>query len=170
LSPGSLGELFRLNGFEVIDMYLEYDDQYLFIEAIPVDVKSTKVHPHEESRDDLKRLTENFSKEVNTIINEWRIKLRSFKSDSKKVVVWGGGSKSVGFLTNLDQEKAIQNVVDINPYMQGNFIPGIGHQYVGPDALRDIKPDVVIVMNSVYIDEIRKMLHERDLDPEIIGL
>ena len=25
------GKLFRMNGFEVLDMYLEYDNQYLFI-------------------------------------------------------------------------------------------------------------------------------------------
>lgn len=170
LSPGSLGELFRLNGFEVIDMYIEYDDQYLFIEAKPVDGISTKVHPLEESREDLKKLTENFSQDVKTIIDKWRLKLRNLKIENKKVVVWGGGSKSVGFLTNLDDENAIQNVVDINPFMQGNFIPGIGHQYIGPDALKDIKPDVVIIMNSVYKEEIRKSLNEMGLFPEIIGL
>lgn len=170
LSPGSLARLFRLNGFEVLDMYLEYDDQYLFIEAKPVDGISEKVHPLEESVEELKILTHNFSEEVMASLDGWKEKLKDFKSEGKKVVVWGGGSKSVGFLTNLDSEKAIDNVVDINPYMQGNYIPGIGIKYIAPDELKKIKPDVVIIMNSVYIEEIRKSLNELGLYPEIIGL
>ena len=78
----------------------------------------------------------------------------------KKVVIWGGGSKSVGFLTQFDDIGLIDHVVDINPHMQGNYIPGIGKQYVGPEFLREYKPDVVILMNSVYTSEVRKMLND----------
>jgi len=169
-SPGSLARLFRKNMFEVLDMYLEYDDQYLFIEAKPVDMVSENIHPLEESLEDLDKLTESFSKEVKDKLRDWKIKLQKYKQENKKVVVWGGGSKSVGFLTNLDAEKAIGNVVDINPFMQGNYIPGIGIRYIGPETLKEIKPDVVIIMNSVYIEEIKKSLHQMGLYPELIGL
>jgi hypothetical protein len=54
--------------------------------------------------------------------------------------------------------------------MQGNFIPGIGKRYTGPDFLTTYKPDVVIIMNAVYTEEIRKMLKERGLEPELIPL
>lgn len=170
LSPGSLGKLFRLNRFEVLDMYLEYDDQYLFIEARPVDEISEMVHPLEEDVDELSKLTRNFTVEVNRQLDNWRNDLKAMKEAGKKIIIWGGGSKSVGFLTNLDGINAIDHVVDINPHMQGNYIPGIGIQYLGPDDLVKHKPDVVIIMNSVYKEEIGKMLNERGLDPEIIGL
>jgi hypothetical protein len=159
-----------MNGFEVLDMYLEYDDQYLFIEAKPVNTPSDKVHPLEESVEELKDLTHFFTTEIKKTLDQWHKKLEELKAQNKKVVVWGGGSKSVGFLTQFDSHKAIDYVVDINPHMQGNYIPGIGKQYVGPDFLTGFKPDVVIIMNSVYMEEIRKMLNERGLDPELIGL
>ncbi len=170
VSPGSLARLFRLNGFEVLDLYLEYDNQYLFIEAKPVDGISEKIHPLEESVEELKAKTKTFVEKINVQLGEWREKLTRFKTEGKKVVVWGGGSKSVGFLTQFADLDAIAHVCDINPHMQGNFIPGIGKQYVGPDFLTDYKPDVVIVMNSVYMNEIKKDLAARGLYPEMLGL
>ncbi len=170
MSPGSLARLFRLNGFEVLDMYLEYDDQYLFIEAKPVNKPSDKIHPLEESVDELKALTSVFSGKINNTLDAWRKKFAELREKKLKTVVWGGGSKSVGYLTHFDREKVIAHVVDINPHMLGNYIPGIGKQYVGPDFLIDYKPDVVIIMNAVYTEEIRKMLNERGLNPELIPL
>ncbi|MCF7816559.1 MAG: methyltransferase domain-containing protein [Kiritimatiellales bacterium] len=170
LSPGSLARLFRSTGFEVLDMYLEYDNQYLFIEAKPVGKPSDKIHPMEESVAELKAKTRVFVEKINTQLGEWRERLERFKADGKKVVVWGGGSKSVGFLTQFDDIGVIAHVVDINPHMKGNFIPGIGKQYVTPDFLAEYKPDVVIVMNSVYMAEIQKSLADRGLHPEMLGL
>jgi hypothetical protein len=170
MSPGSLARLFRLNGFEVLDMYLEYDEQYLFIEAKPVNKPSCKIHPLEESVDELKALTRVFTEKINGTLDAWRKKFAELREKKLKTVVWGGGSKSVGYLTHFDKENVIAHVVDINPHMQGNYIPGIGKQYTGPDFLAEYKPDVVIIMNAVYTEEIRKMLKERGLEPELIPL
>ncbi len=170
LSPGSLARLFRKNGFEVLDMYIEYDDQYLFIEAKPVDKISDKIHPLEESISELKELTKVFTDKITLQLDEWRNKLVQYKSEKKKVVIWGGGSKSVGFLTNFNDIGVIEHVVDINPHMRGNFIPGIGIQYKAPDFLADYKPDVVIIMNGVYKDEIGKMLNEMGVNPTLLCL
>lgn len=170
MSPGSLARLFRLNGFEVLDMYLEYDNQYLFIEAKPVNKPSDKVHPLEESVEELKDLTKVFTTKINDTLDAWRKKFAELREKKLRTVVWGGGSKSVGFLTHFDREKVIDHVVDINPHMVGNYIPGIGKQYVGPDFLKEYKPEVVIIMNSVYTEEIRKMLNDMGLNPTLIGL
>ncbi|WP_372845980.1 class I SAM-dependent methyltransferase [Pontiella sp.] len=169
-SPGSFARLFRQSGFEVLDMYLEYDNQYLFIEARPVATPSEKIHPLEESVEELKAKTKHFVEQINIQLGGWRERLLRFKAEGKKVVVWGGGSKSVGFLTHFADLDAIEHVCDINPHMQGNFIPGIGKQYVGPAFLETYHPDVVIVMNSVYLDEIRNDLAGRGLHPEMLGL
>ncbi len=100
-------------------------------------------------------------------LGEWREKLTGLKEKGSKVVVWGGGSKSVGFLTNFADIGVIEYVVDINPHMEGNFIPGIGKQYKSPPFLKEYQPDAVIIMNGVYKDEITKTLHEMDVYPEI---
>jgi SAM-dependent methyltransferase len=170
LSPGSLARLFRLNGFEVLDMYLEYDTQYLFIEARPSSNVDEVVHPLEETVEELKEKTRIFVEKINAQLTEWRERLEAFKAEGKKVVVWGGGSKSVGFLTQFADLDAIDHVCDINPHMQGNFIPGIGKQYVSPDFLAAYQPDVVIVMNSVYMNEITTSLADLGLHPQMLGL
>ncbi len=169
-SPGSLARLFRRNHFEVLDLYLEYDKQYLFIEARPAPNASTPVHPLEESVEELKQHIDEFVVKINRHLSYWRSRLLQYKEEGKSVVIWGGGSKSVGFLSQFDDLKLIRNVVDINPHMQGNFIPGIGIQYISPDQLKEIKPDVVLIMNGIYKREISKMLEDRGLQPELVSL
>jgi len=60
--------------------------------------------------------------------------------------------------------------VDINPYRNGYYMSGTGHKIVGPDFLQEYRPDVVIVMNEIYCDEIRTLLREKGLEPEIVAL
>jgi SAM-dependent methyltransferase len=169
-SAGSLARLFRSTGFEILDLYHTYNDQYLMIEAKPVNSPSSKTFPIEESIEEQKARVENFKVRINQQLNEWRNRLSSLKANGKKTVVWGGGSKSVGFLTNFADLNLIEYVVDINPHMENNFIPGIGRQYVQPKFLKDYKPDTVIIMNGVYKDEITKTLNEMDVFPEIYTL
>lgn len=169
-SPGSLCRLFKFNRFEILDAYIEYDNQYLFIEAKPTNEISTAIHPLEESVEDLKKSVDEFVVKINAQLNDWREMLMRMKEQNKKVVVWGGGSKAVGFLAQFNDLKIIEQVVDINPHMQGNYIPGIGIQYIDPDQLKEIKPDAVIIMNGIYKNEISQMLRDRGLQAELICL
>jgi len=170
LSPGSLARLFRRNGFEVLDMYLEYDEQYLFIEAKPVLTGSTKIHELEESIQELWEHAQEFVIKINQTLNKWKKLLLKYKKDNKKVVIWGGGSKSVGFLTHFYDLGVINHVVDINPHMKGNYIPGIGIQYKAPEFLKEYEPDAVIIMNGVYINEIKEMLNNLGINPILHAL
>lgn len=169
-SPGSLARLFRRNGFSILDLFLEYDNQYLFVEARPSENTATAIHPMEESIEVLKSGTRRFVERIKVQLADWQERLSRFKAEGKKVVVWGGGSKAVGFLTQFHDLGVIEHVVDINPHMTGNFIPGIGMQYAAPDFLEEYEPDVVIVMNSVYLEEIRRDLADRGIYPELLGL
>jgi hypothetical protein len=47
---------------------------------------------------------------------------------------------------------------------------GTGHKIVGPEFLKDYKPDVVVVMNEIYCDEIGNSLREMGLEPQIVAL
>lgn len=169
-SPGSLGRLFRRFNFEILDTYLGYDDQYLYLEAKISKNSDSPILPLEESVEELKGYVDNFVVKINEELSRWNKILIELKQKDKKVVIWGGGSKSVGFLTHFNDLKVISHVVDLNPHMQGNFIPSIGMQYVGPEFLKTYKPDTVIIMNGIYKNEIGKMLSEMDLTPELICL
>ena len=61
-------------------------------------------------------------------------------------------------------------MVDINPHKWGRFLAGTGHEIVSPDSLRDTRPDVIVVMNPIYLDEIRTDLATRGLTPHLVPL
>ncbi|MBN2173694.1 MAG: class I SAM-dependent methyltransferase, partial [Bacteroidales bacterium] len=84
-SPGSLARLFRMNNFEILDMYLEYDNQYLFIEARPVNIKSEKIHPLEESIQELQNYVDDFVVKINDQLGSWRKNLQAMKDKGQKV-------------------------------------------------------------------------------------
>lgn len=169
-SPGSLARVFRETGYEILDLRLDYNDQYLLIEARPSSQRSDKTFAIEESVEQLRTLVSEFKEKIQEDLLGWRQTLTRLKEANKRTVVWGGGSKSVGFLVNFADLDLIQYVVDVNPHMEGNYIPGIGKMYVQPKFLKEYQPDAVIIMNSIYKNEITKSLNEMGLYPEIHAL
>lgn len=72
------------------------------------------------------------------------------------VAVWGAGAKGVTFAGLFDaRADRLAGVVDINPRKQGMFVPGTGHPIFGPRELSDRGITDVVVMNPVYLDEVR---------------
>jgi hypothetical protein len=86
----------------------------------------------------------------------------------RRVVVWGSSSKGVSFLTTLGLGDEVGYVVDINPYRQGKFMPGTGHEIVAPQRMATYRPDVVLVMNPIYTDEIGASLRELGVRAELV--
>ena len=169
-TPGSLARLFRRCGFEVTDLYRDYGDQYLLIDARPIPAESDEVHPLEDSVGEIAADVQSFIDKIEGTLGGWRSRLQLAQDENKKVVVWGSGSKCVAFLTTLDTIDKIQYVVDINPHRHGKFIPGVGKEIMSPQFLKDYQPDVVIVMNEIYMDEIGAMLNDMGISPEMVAL
>ena len=65
-------------------------------------------------------------------------------------------------------KRQIEYVVDINPHRQGSYMAGTGQKIVSPEFLKDYRPDIVIVMNPIYSEEITKQLKSMRLEPEIL--
>jgi hypothetical protein len=166
-SPSSLAALFRQSRFQVINTETEYNGQYTTIEARPVDSHKA-FELQEESGSGLDDLVNDFSHKTETKLTKWRQRLSRLHLEGKKTVVWGGGSKAVAFLTALNVDGQIQHVVDINPHRQNTYMPKIGYQIRPPEILKEYMPDAVIIMNEIYIDEIRKKLATMDLYPKLL--
>jgi hypothetical protein len=64
----------------------------------------------------------------------------------------------------------IEYVVDINPHKQEKHLAGTGHRIVSPTFLKEHAPDLVIVMNPIYQEEIRGDLAAMGLSPEVMAL
>jgi len=167
-SPGSLARLFRSCKFEVIDLSRAFGDQYLLIEARPVSETSGNVLELEESVGEIARDVKYFAAHCREKLNKWKKCLQQIDADERRAVVWGSGSKCVSFMSTLGVKDEIEYVIDINPYRHGKFLPGIGKKIMPPDFLKEYKPDVTIVMNPIYCDEIRQMLDDMEVNTEVI--
>jgi SAM-dependent methyltransferase len=169
-SAGSLARLFRRCGFRVDDVWCDYDGQYLMLEARPTGADVGKPLPTEEPPGVVADAVMAFARGVEATRRRWQTILEDIAHRGLRAAIWGGGSKAVAFLTLLAPAEAIGYVVDINPYRQGTFLPGTGHPIVAPTFLAGWQPDVVIVMNPVYRDEIAAALQAMDLQPTLLTL
>jgi hypothetical protein len=172
-TKGSLARLFRANGFAVEQLWTAYDDQYLMIAARLDEEQGEKgaiesVFSDEETPAQAVEMAAYFADHCATARESWRATLADWRASGQKVVLWGGGSKAVAFLTTLGLTPAeLAYAVDINPIKTGTFLAGAGQEIVAPAFLRDYRPDVVILMNPVYREEVGRDLAALGLSPEI---
>jgi SAM-dependent methyltransferase len=169
-TPGSLARLFRRNGFDVLNLETEYAGQYLTIEARPARGAPSPPLPEEDDLATLGRHVAEFPAKCRAKLNEWRRRVREARGSGRRIVLWGSGSKGVSFLTTLGVTDSIDCAVDINPHRQGYYMPTTGQRIVSPAFLKEYRPDVVIIMNAIYRDEIAGELDRMALRPEILAL
>jgi len=165
-SRSSLAMLFNRAGFQVRDVWNDYGNQYLMIEA---QISKAKTNPFNfnNDTDSLMKKIDAFQKNFPIKRDAWKEFIKENHKNSKKIVLWGGGSKGVAFLTTLNIINEIEYVVDINPHRDGTYMAKTGQKIVSPIFLRKYKPDIVIIMNPIYKNEIRNDLKALGLQPEI---
>ncbi|MEZ6016791.1 MAG: class I SAM-dependent methyltransferase [Planctomycetota bacterium] len=170
---GSLARLFRRERFQVLDLYTGYDAQYLMIEARPVDTQDEAQRGRRfKAEDDLDatiQAAREFRETIGSKLAALRAELQAAAMKGP-VALWGSGSKAVSYLTTLDVTDEVAAVVDINPHKHGKFMAGTAHEILPPSALVALQPASVIVMNPIYLDEIRSDLEGLGLAPEVWAL
>lgn len=166
-SAGSLTRLFRTQGFTVQSVWTGYDGQYLMIEACLNDDSTEVPLPIEEPVSEIADEVERFATRAPERVEAWQALLTRCWQQDLHLALWGGGSKAVAFLTTLGLGPEVGSVVDINPHKQGTYLPGTGHEIVPPDALRAHSPDIVLIMNPIYDQEIRSDLQDLSVEPVV---
>jgi hypothetical protein len=171
-TAGSLARLFRATGFEVLDLRLAYDDQYLLIEARPTNDTPAggRRFGLEDDLEATRQAVDHFSAEYEAQLDRWRGDLRRLTEAGERAVIWGAGSKGVAYLSALGLTDEIQYAVDINPYKHGMFMAGTGHEIVAPEFLKEHRPDLVIAMNPVYVEEIERDLEALDVPARLVAV
>jgi SAM-dependent methyltransferase len=164
----SLKYLFTICGFQVRDLTETFEGQFLTVEAFP---KGDIIDFQVEIRKDVESIGNHvaaFRDRYSSMVMTWKHKLEEFRNRGKRVAVWGAGSKGVTFLNVLHAKDQIDYIVDINPHKQGKYIPGGGQRIVPPDFLKKYRPDIVIIMNPIYCDEIQQVVEGLNLTPELL--
>jgi SAM-dependent methyltransferase len=163
-SPGALARHFRIAGFDPIDVWCDYDAQYVLIAARPGTGRSPTL-ANEQPADALAPKVKAFAEGVAADRAHWRRWLDQRRARREKTVLWGGGSKAVAFLTTLGVGKEIAYTVDLNAKRSGTFIAGTGHRIMAPAALANDPPDALVVMSPIYLPEIKAQLRSLGVHP-----
>ena len=160
--PASLEKIFSNYGFEPQEVREVFEGQFICLEALPAKGKIASNAVHKNEIETLSKELAIFRDKYDALVKTWQEKLTEISRTGKKTVVWGTGSKGVTFLNLLKTQDAIEYAVDVNPRKQGMYVAGSGQQIVPPEFLRQYQPDLVIVMNPIYEQEIRQAIANLD--------
>jgi hypothetical protein len=175
-SAASLERVVRAAGFDVVALDASFGGQFLSLDAVPaghgvasdVDLDDLDADLAGAVRGTVERLTP-FGAHHLDAVAAWRDRLAGWAGRGRTVALWGAGAKGVTFL-NVVAGDHISAVVDVNLRKHGTFLAGTGHRVLAPAELPDIGPDVVVVMNEMYLDEIRADLAQLGIGAEVIAV
>lgn len=168
-TPVSLTYAFNAAGYETSAVTEEFGRQFISVEAhLASEDFATASVTDIDALAELTATIEGFEAQFKVQKQQWKASLDRLFAQGKKVVIWGAGSKGVTFLNLLGLEGRVEYAVDINPRKQGKFIPGTGQEIVPPERMRQYRPDVVIVMNPLYQQEIKSSLSQMSLYPQVV--
>jgi hypothetical protein len=169
-SSSSLTYLFESCGLKVVKLTEEFGGQFLCIDSIPVQGQPHIDHfCHQgDTPDQMEGDVRAFGEKYKRKVEKWKRDLKKMKQRRQKVVIWGVGSKGVTFLNTLRNESHIEYGIDLSMYKHEKHVAGTGQKIMPPDFLKNYKPDVVIVMNPIYLEEIRQMVKQMDLSSRVI--
>lgn len=161
-SRDSLRACFVAAGFTVVTTRETYGGQYLCIEckyprAAVKAVRARCAAPY------IGRLAEEYVDRL----SYWNAALGD---EAAATVVWGAGSKGVTFLNLIASARTIAYVVDLNPHKQNNYVAGTGQWVIKPEQLLQRAVQRVLVMNPLYVQEIKTLLAEMGLAAEIVAV
>lgn len=164
----ALAALFLRCGFAISGIAETFAGQFLTVDAFPSREFADKALAQHDGLDLLTESVMAFAAQHQDKMLEWQSRIEGFRKANQRVVVWGAGSKGVTFLNALEVGGLVEYVIDINPRKRGMHIAGTGQHVVPPGFLREYRPDVVIVMNPAYRDEIRASTRELGLATELL--
>lgn len=165
-TQSSLGHAMALAGIQGSDARSVYEGQYLLMSGHACGDVSHTVVSEAAVDAELKRF-QHFCRAVADLKDEWRQRLQKWQAADERVVLWGGGSKAVGFLALLGAGEPIVGLFDINPRKRDTFLPVSAQQVVLPSDFRRFSPTRIVLMNAAYEKEVAHMCQEIGLDAPI---
>ncbi len=158
---------FKEAGYQTLEIRSDFGNQFLCLEA-SISKGEDALAVSAGSLDAMAQTVERFEKDYIQKLAFWNEFLNKAVINGDRVAIWGGGSKGVTFLNCIDNSKSVEFVIDLNPHKQGLFVAGTGHSITSPKVLLDNPVKYVIIMNSVYKQEIDSILREMDVNAMIV--
>ncbi len=160
-TPDSFAFLFEANGFEVLNVAPCWNDEFLGIEARPKPMESKPKFPPAKNIQMLSETIADFNADFEDLIRKSLSRIEQVQNENIKTIAWGAGARAVTFFNLFDIKNEVPYIIDINTNRHGKFLPGSGQQIVAPEFIHSYQPDLVIITNPTYAEEI--MEHARRL-------
>jgi hypothetical protein len=179
-SAVALERVVRAAGFDVVSLEASFGGQFLSLDAVPAAGRLPDLGPGvagmstidgelaAEVRGTVERIAP-FGARHQEAMRTWRDRLAAWSGEGRTVALWGAGAKGVTFL-NVVAGDQVSAVVDLNVRKHGTHLAGTGHLVLAPEELPDVHPDVVVVMNALYVDEIRADLAKLGIAAEVVAV
>ena len=162
-TKNSLTTAFQIAGFKVKSVKSVFNNQYLWLEAVPSISQNITTNPS----------LQKHAKVFQSFVKNKEEKLKSkFKKLMKNgnIALWGAAGKGVCMANTIDpKHEFIECLIDLNPKKWGKFIPGTGHEIINSTEIEKRKIKTAIVMNPNYYNEIKKLIKEQNLDIILIN-
>lgn len=167
----TLRGLFERSGFSVTHAApFELNPQCVYVEAVAKQVQHCDIDHDLTVEGRLPANLAAFDQAQRRRATEWSSKIDGWIQAGRDVVLWGSGGKGINFLNTVPGAERIRRVVDVNPARQGRHLPRAGQQVIAPDALIESRPDVVLVSNRHWHDEIAGTITGLGLDCELLNV
>ncbi len=165
----SLTAAFDVAGFTVERSDVAYGGQYIILESRLRSGTRSFTSRQWNGAASVVALAEQFAIDVSTRIEAARAALQSLARDGT-VVIWQASSKAVSLLTLVGAAVEVAGLVDLNPAKRGLFIVGSGHPIFAPQDLPALKPRHIVVMNSIYLTDVRAQARDLGVDAQVHGI
>ncbi|MFY9691065.1 MAG: class I SAM-dependent methyltransferase [Candidatus Acidiferrales bacterium] len=169
-SSGALARLFSACGFDVLNVSETFNGQYLCLEAR---ISSRDTGLLGDAGGDLGSMQgdiQGFAQEYRSCRTHWGDALGRFANQGKRVAVWGAGAKGAMFLNAFAGAGSPECIVDVNPRKWGLYIPGTGQEIASPEFLKQFRPDVLLILNPNYRDEISRQVSALGIAPVLVSI
>ena len=164
-TPQALERLMRSAGFDVHKVRPAYEGLFLIVEASPGDMPSGEL---EAVGHTLEGDVAGFAKAYAERQTRWKRQLDDIRANDKRAVLWGAGARGDTFLNAIGIDDEIPIVVDLNPRKWGKHMAGTGQVIHSPEDLKAERPDVVVIANEIYLEEIKSSLREMGIDADVL--
>ena len=164
----SLAYLFSVEGFEPLDVATCWQGEYLGIEgrrssggrALPVPAAESGVG----------EALDRFAAGFEDVRARWQSRLDELRASGRRAVVWGAGARGIAFVSLLNATDVVPYLVDVNPKRQALYLPRSAHRVEPPEHLLEEPPDLVVISNPTYADEIAAQARELGVRAELAAL
>jgi hypothetical protein len=164
----SLLALLGFSGFLEVESFLLFQEQYLGVICKKTNDKNNiKLEKVLNNLEEVNKFTKNVSRKfdkMNDLFNQ-------YSSGNKNIAIWGAAAKTTTVLNNFKTLREITScVVDINPDKIDKYIPKCGIKVIKPEDILEYEIDIILITNSIYTDEIKKVVASLSEDIEVINI